>query len=52
MNLVLGFLSLTVATTLATGAAAVLWARFVGRGLEEQDATEQVHPAGLDIRTR
>ncbi|MCE4225407.1 hypothetical protein HCU64_16750 [Methylobacterium sp. C25] len=51
MNLVLGFLSLTIATTLATGAAAVLWARFVGRGLDERDVSEPGHHAGLDSRT-
>ncbi|GEO98306.1 hypothetical protein [Methylobacterium haplocladii] len=51
MSLFLGFFSLTVATTLATGAAAVLWAKFVGKGMDERDGVERRSQTGLDIRT-
>ncbi|GJE55500.1 MULTISPECIES: hypothetical protein [Methylobacterium] len=47
MSLFLGFFSLSVATALATGAAAVLWAKRVGKGMDEGDGSEP----GLDIRT-
>ncbi|MBB3904945.1 hypothetical protein [Methylobacterium brachythecii] len=50
MTLVLGFLSLTLAMTLATGAAAVLWARFVARGLDDGEVPERAGHAGLDGR--
>ena len=51
MSLFLGLFSLTVATTLATGATAVLWARFVGKAQDEREGAEGPAQIGLDIRT-